>query len=145
VRERGVDVGRASASYQVSGREADITPEEGSMRYLLLICNEKSDTPPPAAVMESIVKGHMAVSAELRQAGKMVVSERLRPDTEGTRVRAKAGQRQVMDGPFAETKEALGGFYLIECGTKEEAVEWAKKLPLAEGGYIDVRPIWPMG
>lgn len=115
------------------------------MRYLLLICNEKSDTPPPPAVMESIVKGHMAVSAELHQAGKMVVSERLRPDTEGTRVRAKAGQRQVMDGPFAETKEALGGFYLIECGTKEEAVEWAKKLPLAEGGYIDVRPIWPMG
>jgi hypothetical protein len=116
------------------------------MRYLLMICSdEKNAAPPPPAVMEGIVKGHMAVSEELRKAGKMVVGERLRPDQEATRVRAKAGQRQIMDGPFTETKEALGGFYLIECATKEEAVEWAKKLPLAEGGYIDVRPIWPMG
>jgi hypothetical protein len=74
----------------------------------------------------------------------MVVSERLRPDAEGCRVRVKAGQRQVTDGPFAETKEALGGFYLIECDTREEAVEWAKKLPLRDGSFIEVRPIWAM-
>jgi hypothetical protein len=49
-----------------------------------------------------------------------------------------------MDGPFTETKEVLGGFYLIECDTKEEAVEWARKIPLREGGFIEVRPIWPM-
>jgi len=49
-----------------------------------------------------------------------------------------------MDGPFAETKEALGGFYLIEAATKEEAVEWGKKIPLAEGGFIDVVPVWQM-
>ena len=94
--------------------------------------------------MGSIVQGHMKVSEELRRAGKMVVSERLRPDGEGSRVRFKAGQRQVTDGPFAETKEALGGFYLIECDTREEAVEWAKKIPLREGGFVEVRPIWPM-
>ena len=59
-------------------------------------------------------------------------------------VRVRDGEPLVVDGPFAETKEALGGFYLIECATKEEAVDWAKKIPLREGGYIDVRPIWPM-
>jgi hypothetical protein len=46
--------------------------------------------------------------------------------------------------PFAETKEALGGFYLIECDTREEAVEWAKQIPLREGGFVEVRPVWHM-
>jgi len=72
------------------------------------------------------------------------VSERLRPEDEASRVRVKAGQRQVMDGPFAETKEVLGGFYLLECASKEEALEWAKKVPIREGGYVDVRPVWHM-
>lgn len=115
------------------------------MRYMLLICSDdKAQTPPPRDEMEAIVQGHMRVSEELRQAGKMVVSERLRPDSEASRVRFKAGQRQVMDGPFTETKEALGGFYLIECDTRQEAVEWARKIPLREGGFVDVLPIWPM-
>ena len=114
------------------------------MRFVLLIGSDKNQPAPPPTDMEAIVQGHMRVSGDLRTAGKMVVSERLRPDTEGTRVRAKAGQRQVMDGPFTETKEALGGFYLIECADKQEAVEWAKKIPLAEGGFIEVRPIWEM-
>ncbi len=68
----------------------------------------------------------------------MVHAERLRPDGDASRVRFKAGQRQVIDGPFTETKEVLGGFYLIECDTKSEAVEWAKKIPLREGGFVDV-------
>ena len=114
------------------------------MRYMLLICEDKNAPAPPAADMGNIVQGHMRVAQELHAAGKMVVGERLRGDGETSRVRIKAGQRQVTDGPFAETKEALGGFYLIECDTKQEAVEWAKKIPLLEGGYVDVRPIWPM-
>ncbi len=115
------------------------------MRYMLLICSDdKAAPPPPRAEMEAVVQGHRRFSEELQAAGKMVVGERLRPDGDASRVRVKAGQRQVMDGPFAETKEALGGFYLIECATKQEAVEWAKKIPLREGGFIDVRPIWQM-
>jgi hypothetical protein len=104
---------------------------------MLLICSDdKAAAPAPKADAdtEAIVQGHMRVAEDLRQAGKMVVGERLRPDSEASRLRLKAGQRQVMDGPFAETKEALGGFYLIECDTEEEAVEWAKKIPLREGG-----------
>ena len=114
------------------------------MRYLLLICSDKNQAPPTPAQMEAMVQGHGRFAQELRAAGKMVHGERLRPDSDGSRVRFKAGQRQVMDGPFAETKEALGGFYLIECDGREEALEWAKKIPLGEGGYIDVRPVWAM-
>ena len=115
------------------------------MRYMLLICSDdKNAPPPPKAEMEATMQGHRRFAEELHASGKMVVGERLRSDGESSRVRFKAGQRQIMDGPFAETKEALGGFYLIECDTKQEALEWAKKIPLHEGSFIDVRPIWPM-
>src|SRR5215475_11551316 len=115
------------------------------MRYMLLIgANDKAAPLPPKAEMAAIYQGHVRFAEELRAAGKAIVGERLRPDDEASRIRLKAGHRQVMDGPFAETKEALGGFYLIECDTREEAVEWAKKIPLREGGFIDVRPIWQM-
>jgi len=115
------------------------------MRYMLLICSDdKTAPPPPRAEMEAIVQGHGRFAGELQAAGKMVHGERLRPDSDASRVRLKAGQRQVMDGPFTETKEALGGFYLIESDSKQEAIEWAKKIPLGEGGFVDIRPIWPM-
>jgi hypothetical protein len=115
------------------------------MRYMLLIGNDDKNAPPPAkAQMDAMIQGHMRFAEELRASGKMVVGERLRPDGEASRIRNKAGHRQVMDGPFAETKEALGGFYLIEAASKDEAVEWAKKIPLADGGFIDVRPVWAM-
>ena len=115
------------------------------MRYMLLIGSDDKNAPMPSkAQMDEIIQGHVKFGNEIRAAGKMVHGERLRPDTEAARVRSKAGHRQVMDGPFAETKEGLGGFYLIEAANKQEAVEWAKKIPLGEGGFIDVRPVWDM-
>lgn len=115
------------------------------MRYLLLIgSDDKNQTAPPKAEMEAIVQGHARFAQELRATGKMVHAERLRPDSDGSRIRVKAGQRQVMDGPFTETKEALGGFYLIDAGSRQEAVEWAQRIPLREGGFVEVRPVWEM-
>jgi len=112
------------------------------MRYLLLIGHDdKNAASLTRAEGEAMVQGHTRVSEELRSKGKMVVSERLRPEADATRVRFKG---HIMDGPFTETKEALGGFYLLECDTKQEAIDWAKKLPLREGGFIEVRPIWQM-
>ena len=114
------------------------------MRYLLLIGNDKTAPAPSPAEMQTIVQGHRRFADALRAAGKMVVADRLRPDVDGARVRAKGGQPQVMDGPFAETKEAIGGFYLVECDIREEAVEWARQVPLHEGAFVEVRPIWQM-
>jgi hypothetical protein len=114
------------------------------MRYMLLINSEKAAPPPQQAEMDAIIQGHQRFGAELLAAKKMVHGERLRSDDEASRVRFKAGQRQVTDGPFTETKEVLGGFYLIECDTKAEAIEWAKKIPLREGGSVEVIPIWDM-
>jgi len=114
------------------------------MRYMLLISIDKTAPPPQKAEMEAILHGHERFQAALQAAGKMVHSERLRPDEEGSRVRLKAGQWQVTDGPYTETKEILGGFYLIECDSKNEAIEWAKKIPLRDDGTVEVRPIWPM-
>jgi hypothetical protein len=114
------------------------------MRYMLLINSAKSAPPPSKSEMEAIMKGHERFGTELLAVKKMVHGERLRGDDEASRIRVKAGQRQVTDGPFTETKEVLGGFYLIECDSKAEAIEWAKKIPLGEGGHIDVVPVWPM-
>jgi hypothetical protein len=112
---------------------------------MLLICSdEKVEATVPQAEMAAIVQGHIRFAEELRAKGKMVVGERLRPDADASRIRLKAGQRQITDGPFAETKEALGGFYLIECDSKDEAVEWAKKIPLRPDSFVDVRPVWQM-
>ncbi|PYO01628.1 MAG: hypothetical protein DMD91_07040 [Candidatus Rokuibacteriota bacterium] len=115
------------------------------MRYLLLSCSDDKAAPPlPRAEMDALIKEHMRFSEKLRTAGKAVVGEALRPESEASRIRLKAGQRHVTDGPFAETKEALGGFYVIECDSREEALEWAKQVPLREGRFIEVRPIWKM-
>ena len=115
------------------------------MRYLLLIGSDtKTGTPPSPAQSQATLQAFMRFSEEAQKAGKTVVAERLRPEAEARRVRVKAGHPLVTDGPFAETKEALGGFYLLECASQEEALEWAKKVPISEGGYVDVRPVWQM-
>jgi hypothetical protein len=113
------------------------------MRYMLLINIDRAAPPRQKAEMEAILQGHERFEAELKAAGKLVHTERLRSDEEASRVRLKAGQRLVTDGPFAETKELVGGFYVIECDTKGEAIEWAKKILLRDDRTVEVRPIWP--
>src|SRR4030095_6979886 len=115
------------------------------MKFILLIHgSEEGEARRTEAEMKQILGGHMKVAQDLRASGKMVPAERLRPQAEATRVRTKAGQPQLTDGPFAETKEVIGGFYLIDCASRAESIEWAKKLPLREEGFIEVRPIWEM-
>src|SRR5262245_15686289 len=115
------------------------------MKFMLLIHgDEKAEATRSEAEMQRIVGGHMRFAGDMRAAGKMVGGERLRPEAEAVRLRLKAGKRQVIDGPFAETKEGLGGFYLIECASREEAVELAAKVLLHEDGFVEVRPVWQM-
>jgi len=115
------------------------------MRYMLLIHINASAAPLPKAELEAILKGHERFEAELQAAGKgkMVHHERLRPAEQASRVRLKAGQMLVTDGPFVECNEVLGGFYVIECDTRDEAIDWAKRIPLRDDRSVEVRPIWP--
>ena len=84
---------------------------------------------------------YSAVSSDLRAQGKLLGGEELQAVTTATTVRVRSGETVVSDGPFAETKEALGGFYLIEADSLDEAIEWAARIPDARVGTIEVRPV----
>lgn len=108
------------------------------MRYLLLIGGDRNAPPPTPAEGQTLVQGHAKFADALRAAGKMVVADRLRPDSDGARVRLKAGQPQVIDGPFAETKELIAGFWLWQVKSKEEAIEWVKRCPNPMKGESEI-------
>jgi hypothetical protein len=88
---------------------------------------------------------YAAYNDALIKAGVMRGGERLRPAASARRVRVRDRKAVVLNGPYADTQEQLGGFYIIEVPTIEEAVEWAGKCPAAQFGTIEVRPIWPTG
>ena len=92
-----------------------------------------------------LVQEYMALTAELRESGAYVGGNQLQPTSTAVTVRVRDGEQVVTDGPFAETKEQLGGFYLIEVDSLDDAIEWAAKIPSARGGTIEVRPLVPMG
>jgi hypothetical protein len=85
-----------------------------------------------------------AYTAALTNAGVLVASNRLRPASTATTVRADGSGFKVMDGPFAESKEELGGFYLIDVPDLDAALKWAKQCPGSSHGAVEVRPIWSM-
>ena len=112
------------------------------MKFMLLLWGDESQwegASPEEAAAE--MKRWEDYSAELVAAGAMVSGEGLEPSASSRTLRVENGERVVTDGPFAETKEALGGFYVIECGSMEEALEWAAKVPSAEHGPTEVRPV----
>src|SRR5438093_13583729 len=111
------------------------------MKFILMIHGHEGR---PAEEDRKLVERHMRYGAELTAAGKMLGGQRLRPAAEAVCVTNHHGKHSVVDGPFAETKEVLGGFYLIECASKAEAIEWAAKCPGADYGTVEVRPIWEM-
>ena len=115
------------------------------MRYLLLIHGSETEE---ARMTEAQVGEMMAAygtfTEELGKAGKLRDAARLQPTSTATTVRVRGGDRVTTDGPFAETKEQLGGYYLIEAKDLDEAIEWAAKIPSARYGCVEVRPIWEM-
>ena len=111
------------------------------MRYLLLIYTEEPTEMPPADVMAGQMEAYDAFSNEVRDRGLFEAGEALHPTTSATTVRVRDGETVTTDGPFAETKEALGGFYLINAKDLDEAIELAAKIPGAMHGSIEIRPI----
>lgn len=112
------------------------------MRYMLLIhSNEKawaSLTPEQSA---EAMRAYMAYGEALRTAGKYVDSYQLQPTSTAKCVHIEGGHKGVTDGPYADIKEALGGYYLIESADIAEAAEWASKCPGASHGTVEVRPV----
>jgi hypothetical protein len=116
------------------------------MQFMLMINEDESPYAGPdgAALLEATLAGHMQLAQDLVAAGIPFSGERLKPAATATTVRFDAGAVSLHDGPFAETHEELGGFYIIDVASLDEAINWAKRIPVPKGG-IEVRPIWPMG
>jgi hypothetical protein len=114
------------------------------MQYMFLIYSEERPEGPPPEEIESIMTRHWAVMQEARQKGILRGVERLKPSSVATTVRTQNGTPVTLDGPFAETKEQLAGYYILECNDLDEAIEWAKRIPSnckgLEGG-IEIRPV----
>ncbi len=115
------------------------------MKYLLLIyANEAGMQAATKAETDQMHAAYGAYTEALQKAGVIVGGERLRPTASASTVRIAGGKTQVLDGPYAETKEQLGGYYMIDVPDLDAALSWAARCPGASRGAVEVRPIWPM-
>jgi hypothetical protein len=112
------------------------------MKYLCLIYeNEKNWETMPPADSEAIMNEYFAFTDGIRRSGQYVAGEALQPTSTATTVKVRNGKVSTTDGPFAETKEQLGGFYMIEAKDLNEAIQVAAKIPSARLGAIEIRPV----
>jgi hypothetical protein len=114
------------------------------MKFMLLLWDEEGQW---ADMSEEETAAEMArweeYTNQIVAAGAMVSGEGLQPSATSKTLRIENGERVVTDGPFAESKEQLGGFYVIECGSVDEALDWAAKAPSADQGATEIRPVIP--
>jgi hypothetical protein len=113
------------------------------MRYMLLVYSREQANAYPES-MQQIAEGHRKVIVEAAQKGILEGAEPLRATDTATTVRPNNGKSIVLDGPFAETKEQLAGYYILDCKDLDEAIEWAKKIPTGckgAEGCIEIRPL----
>ena len=111
------------------------------MRYLMLIYTPESSMPPAPVEGRKMMEAYATYTQEVRDNGMMQSGEALQPTSTATTVKVRNGERIITDGPFAETREQLGGYYLLNCKDLDEALDYAAKIPGAQYGSIEVRPI----
>ena len=115
------------------------------MRYMFLIySSEASEAAAPQAARRASALQHQTVMRDATARGIFIGADPLEPTTTATTVRKKDGRPLIIDGPFAETKEQLAGYYMLECRDLDEAIEWAKQIPLTcqgSDGCIEIRPV----
>ena len=115
------------------------------MQYLVMIyASEADEAKMTPADTGKIMQAYGAYTEALIKSGVMQGSNRLRPSSEATSVRVKGGKTEVLNGPYAETREQLGGYYLIDVPDLDAALSWAARCPSSAYGTIEVRPIWAM-
>jgi hypothetical protein len=112
------------------------------MKYAFTIYADESqrDSATPEQ-MEAVSKAYGDVTQEMNEKGVYVAGDGLYPTPTATTVRVREGDREVTDGPFAETKEQLGGFYVLDVKDLDEAIEWAAKIPGSQFGSVEIRPV----
>jgi len=116
------------------------------MKYMFLIYTEESNEAQlTAAERDAMLSEYFAFSKETQAKGIYIDGDELKPTATATTLRPRNGQIATTDGPYAETKEQLGGFFILECQNMDEAVGWAAKLPGARHGSIEVRPVVNFG
>jgi len=112
------------------------------MQYLLLIHDDESQWSTMSEdEQNSLYADYGTFTNELRESGALIGANELQPTTTATSVCVRDGETLTTDGPFAETKEQLGGYYLVDVGSLDEALEWAAKIPGARHGSVEVRPV----
>jgi hypothetical protein len=115
------------------------------MQYLLMLYSNETAWPKMTkAEQEQGVAAYQAYTEALKNAGVYKGSNRLQPTAAATTVRLADGKPQVLDGPYIDSKEQLGGYYLIEAPDLDAAISWAARCPGASHGTVEVRPIWAM-
>lgn len=115
------------------------------MRFMMLMIPKGYESAAPGTMPEAdAVAQMMKYNRALQDAGVLRSCEGLHPPSVGARVSFKGGKPTVTDGPFAETKEVLGGFWIIEVGSRDEAIEWAKRCPGSDNEVIEVRQVQEM-
>jgi hypothetical protein len=118
--------------------------KEKIMQYMLLIYDAESNwTDMPKEKLQKLYADYGEVTKEMVAAGVMRAGSELQPVATASTIRVRNGKVLTTDGPFAETKEQLGGYYLVEVANLDEALKWAAKIPSAANGSIEVRPLAP--
>jgi hypothetical protein len=116
------------------------------MKYMLLIYSNEADLPKPGTrEFDEMIGTFAAFSEEVKKKGLFIGGAGLQPVATATTVRVRGGKTATTDGPFAETKEQFGGFYLLECKDLDEALEYAARIPTVGKGAVEVRPVMAMG
>lgn len=110
------------------------------MQYMLLIYEDETALAEPSA-MQAAVAAHMRLAAEMREKGVWLAGAGLKRSGAATTVRRSGEGRTVHDGPYPETREQLGGYYLIDAPDLDAAIAWARQVPVTDGGGIEVRPL----
>lgn len=115
------------------------------MRFMMLMIPKGYESAPPGTMPDpKAVEAMMKYNHALRDAGVLITVDGLRPPSEGARVSFPGGKPKVTDGPFAEAKEVLGGFWMIDVKSKEEAIAWASRCPGSENETIEIRQVQEM-
>jgi|SRR6185295_7034274 hypothetical protein len=115
------------------------------MQYLLLLhVNESGWNQLTPEQQQQGAAAYLAYGEALKKAGVFLGSNRLKPSANATTVRVANGKTQVLDGPYADTKEQIGGYFLIDAADLDAALSWAARCPAASHGVVEVRPVWQM-